>query len=241
MFRKRRDAPTTDRPVTTDSTVTATDGGPPSAARRGWYDPARGMTTLIAVAAAGLLVWLATQIDGKTTGGYWGEYGILAGAGLVLALSQLLGGWTKFGMPRLSPSVFLLAFIPTLIVVGWIAIFHQPHGNWWRGHIVGWSGDLSVAGFIQDMGEMLPVLSLGLGLVFGYTFDTTGTRRRAVARRETAVTRPTPVPADRAATDEPLTSERGVVTQQPEDSRLATTPAGYETPSPSPQRAEPEE
>lgn len=233
MLRNRREARARDRTLTGD-------GGPPPAAARRWYDPTRGMATLIAVAAAGLLVWLATQIDDKMTGGYWAEYGILAGAGLVLALSQIVGGWTKFGMPRLSPSVFLLAFIPSLIVVGWITIFHQPQGNWFRGHIVNWSGDLGIGGFVQDMGELLPALALGLGLVFGYTFDTTGPRRAATTR-DTGVTTPAPAPVDRAATEEPLSAERGVVTQHPDDTRLATTPAGHETPAPPQQRREPEE
>ena len=60
------------------------------------------------------------DIGDNTTGGYWAVYGILAGAGLVMALSQLLGGWTKWGRPTFSPTVFLLAFVPTAIAVGWI-------------------------------------------------------------------------------------------------------------------------
>src|SRR5438445_2892083 len=85
MFRKRTDTPADDR-------MAAADGGPPTVAERPWYGPTRAMATLIGVAGAGFLIWLATQISDKTTGGYWAEYGIIAGAGLALALSQLLGG-----------------------------------------------------------------------------------------------------------------------------------------------------
>ena len=66
------------------------------------YGLTRATTTLIAAGVAGLLVWIATQISDSSNGGFWAVYGLIAGAGLVMALSQLLGGWTKWGMPRLS-------------------------------------------------------------------------------------------------------------------------------------------
>jgi len=184
------------------------------------------MATLIGVAVAGFLIWLATQISDQTTGGYWAEYGIVAGAGLVLALSQLLGGWTKFGLPRLSASVLLLAFIPALVAVGWITIFHQPHGNWFRSHVVSWSGDIGIDGFVRDMKEMLPVLTLGLGVVFGFSLDTTGPRR---IRRPANVhaTRPATATVDRKATDEPLTAERGTAAS---DRKAVTTASQRTTP-----------
>jgi hypothetical protein len=178
---------------------------------RAWYGPTRATMTLLGVAVAGFLVWLATQVNSRATGGYWAAYGIVAGAGIVLALSQLLGGWTKFGLPRLSGSVLLFAFLPTLIVVGWIAVFHQPSGGWFRNHAIAWSGDLGIDGFVRDMGELLSVLALGLGVVFGYCFDTTGPRQVALAKRDAAVTEPTPVAVDRAATDAPVTAEWGTV------------------------------
>ena len=56
------------------------------------YDFNRGLATLIGAAIAGGLIWVAGMyIDDKTTGGYWAVYGIIAGAGLVMALSQLVG------------------------------------------------------------------------------------------------------------------------------------------------------
>ena len=79
------------------------------------YGLTRGTVTLIGAAGAGLLVWIATQVSDTSTGGYWAVYGLIAAAGLVMAFSQLLGGWTKWGLPRLSINVFLIAFIPTLL------------------------------------------------------------------------------------------------------------------------------
>src|SRR5919201_1100608 len=152
----------------------------------------RGPVTFLAAGAAGLLVWLATQIDDKSTGGYWAVYGLLAGAGLVMALSQLIGGWTKWGRPRFSVMVFLIAFVPALICVGWIALASQPHGNWFQGHIRAWSGDIHVRGLVSDLKEYLSALAFGLGLVFGLTLDTAAP---AEAPADTAPTRERAVPA----------------------------------------------
>src|SRR5213078_5402486 len=116
-------------------------------------------------------------------------YGIIAGAGLVMALSQLLGGWTKWGWPRLSANVLLLAFIPTLIAAGWVVVAHQPHPNWFRNHVLNWSDDIGILGLVRDLTEYVAVLAFGIGLVFGFSFDTSGPttygpfgrRRRAAA------------------------------------------------------------
>ena len=80
--------------------------------RYGLYDLTRGLTTLLAAGVAGLLLWSATQVGQQTTGRFWAEMGIVAGAGLVMALSQVLGGWTKGLQLRLSPGTFLLGFVP---------------------------------------------------------------------------------------------------------------------------------
>jgi len=88
--------------------------------RYGLYDMTRGLTTALAAALAGLLLWTATQVGQQTTPRFWAEMGIVAGAGLVIALSQVLGGWTKGLQLRLSPGTFLLGFVPVLVCVGWI-------------------------------------------------------------------------------------------------------------------------
>jgi hypothetical protein len=153
------------------------------------YGLTRGMVTLLGAAAAGFLVWLATQIGEGTNGGYWAVYGLIAAAGLTMALSQLLGGWTKWGWPRLSANVFLLGFIPVLVAAGWVLLATQPDANWLRDHIRGWSDDIGIQGLVADLGEYVSVLAFGIGLVFGFTFDTSGPaelgpfgrRRRAAA------------------------------------------------------------
>jgi hypothetical protein len=134
----------------------------------------RGVFTLVGAAAAGLLIWIATQIDQGTTGGYWSVQGIIAGAGLTMALSQLFGGWTKWGVPRVSGRVFLIGFLPVLVCVGWVLLAGQPSANWFQEHITDWSGSLSIDGLVDDLRTYLGVLAFGLGLVFGFTFDTTG-------------------------------------------------------------------
>jgi hypothetical protein len=187
------------------------------------YGLTRGLVTLLAAGVAGLLIWLSTQIGDESTGGYWAVYGLIAAAGLVMALSQLLGGWTKGGMPRLSANVFLLAFIPVLIAAGWVVVAHQPHPNWARNHVMSWSGDIGILGVVRDLAEYVSVLAFGIGLVFGYSFDTTpretretvgpGRRRAAVAPESSTDgvvhTRDdgTPVPTrDRTADGTPVTT-----------------------------------
>ena len=138
------------------------------------YGLTRGAVTLLAAGVAGLLIWISTQINDGSTGGYWAVYGLIAAAGLTMALSQLLGGWTKWGLPRLSANVLLLVFIPTLIAAGWVVVGHQPHGNWFRNHVLDWSSDIGILGVVRDFAEYVAVLAFGIGLVFGFSFDTAG-------------------------------------------------------------------
>ena len=49
------------------------------------YGLTRGTVTLLGAAVAGLLIWLATQINDHSTGGYWAVYGLIAAAGLTMA------------------------------------------------------------------------------------------------------------------------------------------------------------
>jgi hypothetical protein len=169
------------------------------------YGLTRASSTLIAAGVAGLLIWIATTINDHSTGGYWAVSGLLAGAGLVMALFQLLGGWTKWGVPRFSATVLLVAFIPVLIAAGWIIVAHQPHGNWARHHALSWSSGIHIRGLVDDLTSYVSVLAFGIGLVFGYSFDTTGPRKPTVAVDEgqDVVT-----PADLPASDEPLTRQR---------------------------------
>jgi hypothetical protein len=147
---------------------------------RGWGSPplVRALFTLIGVAVAGLLIWLAQTFDLTGTNGFWAAMGLIAGAGLVLGLSQLFGGWTKWGLPVMSPGVFLFAFIPTAIVVGWVLLATQPQGGWQQDRFINWSGDLGITNFVNDLGTLPAALAMGLGIVFAFTFDTTGPRTR---------------------------------------------------------------
>ncbi len=193
------------------------------------YGLTRATTTLVFSAAAGLLIWLATQISNDHVGGYWARVGLVAGAGLLMALSQLLGGWTKWGLPRLSIAVFITAFIPVAIVSLWIILAGEPGSGWFHNHVMAWSRDIHVSGVVTDLLYYIPVMAFGTGLVFGFAFDTTGPvvrdrdvvadRQRRVApvdngrrglfgRRRTV----TPTKTDGRAADEPMTAERDAVT-----------------------------
>ncbi len=142
----------------------------------------RALFTLAGVATAGFLLWLAQLWDLDGTNGFWVAMGIVAAAGAVLGFSQLFGGWTKWGWPTMSPSVFLFGFLPTLIVGGAILLARQPEGGWQQGRFDGWISDLGAAGFADSLIPFLPVIAAIIGLVFSFSFDTTGPRTHLVDR-----------------------------------------------------------
>lgn len=173
------------------------------------YGLTRGTMTLIGAAAAGLLLWIASQTDADGLGGYWAYVGLLAGAGLVMALSQLLGGWTKWGWPRLTTTVFLLGFLPALIAGGLVLLHAQPENAFGQA----WAADLGLESLAEDMTAVLPALAFGLGLLFGFTFDTTGPRRvervEDVERRDVRAPDYAGVaPVHGRTADEPVAAER---------------------------------
>ena len=192
------------------------------------YGLTRATTTLVFSAGAGLLIWFATQISNDNIGGYWARVGLVAGAGLLMALSQLLGGWTKWGWPRLSIAVLITAFIPVAIVSLWIILAGEPGSGWFHNHVMSWSRGIHVSGLVTDFLYYIPVLAFGTGLVFGFSFDTTGPvvrdrdvivdrdreaapvdgRRGLFGRRRTV----TPTTTDGQAADEPMTAEREATT-----------------------------
>ena len=160
------------------------------------YGLTRATITLIGAAVAGFLLWLAGQFSADELGDYWVWIGLFAAAGLAMALSQLLGGWTKWGWPRISGAVFLLGFLPALIVGGLVLLARQPDEDAWG---AGWADDLGVGGLAEDLSSALPAIAFALGLLFGFTFDTTGPRERrhVVAGRDerTVVRRDADAPA----------------------------------------------
>ena len=172
----------------------------------------RAFSTLVGLAAAGALLWAAAQVGRDSTGGYWAAYGIVAAAGVVLALSQLRG---RGGNPG---AMLMLGFLPVLVVAGWVLVGMEPHGNWFRNHVLAWSGDIGVRDVVRDVGTWLGVLALAIGYTLGAALEP-APRRRVV-------------PAyDAAAADEPLAAERREVVDEPVTTRrpVATEPVGRDT------------
>jgi hypothetical protein len=206
--------------------------------RYGLYDATRGLMTALAVGVAGLLLWAAAQVGQQSSARFWEEMGIVAAAGLVLALLPAMGGWTGGLQLRVSPGTFLLGFVPTLVVVGWILMATQPRHGWHEGTLVSWSHNLGIMGVVQALGLWHGVLAFGFGAVLGMSLDTVPAaapaeqvvvdrRRDRVARTEPMAT-PRPSwrrrrPAtDTASADEPLTAEREAAAR----SRPRTAPVG---------------
>jgi hypothetical protein len=163
----------------------------------------RAASTLLGAGIAGFLLWLAAQIGRHSVGGYWAAYGIVAGAGIVLALSQLRG---RGGHP---PGMLVGVFVPVLIVAGWVLLAKQPHPNWFRNHVLAWSGDIGIRDVVNDVGTWLGVLALGIGFTLGASLEPFG-RRRAVVAPATVPVATTPA-YDPAASDAPTTAEQAEV------------------------------
>ena len=140
----------------------------------------RGAMTLVGVAVAGFLIWFgASALPGEgdaSLGEFWWAAGLIAAAGLTMALSQLLGGWTKWGSPRISGNVFLLGFLPALIAGGWIVAAGEPSDHWLGSHVRSWSDDIGLESLVGDLTKAWPALAFGVGLAFGLAFETTGPR-----------------------------------------------------------------
>jgi hypothetical protein len=171
--------------------------------RYGLYDATRGLTIACAAGVAGLLLWVATLVGTQSAGRFWAATGIVAGAGLLLALSQVVGGWTNGLRVRLSPATFGGAFLPVLVCVGWILLASQPGHGWEEGRIASWSQSIGLAGLIHDLALWHGVLAFGFGLVLGFAVDTVPA---AIVEQVLPLREPA---AATAPADEPLTAERG--------------------------------
>jgi hypothetical protein len=166
------------------------------------YGLTRGIATLLGVAVAGVLIWLAADafdqgaiFEENDVERYWSVVGVLAAAGLVMALSQLLGGWTKWGRPRISAGVFLLGFVPALIAGGWVLIYLHPGDHSLADNVRDWSDDLGIENLIEDLTIFFPAIAFALGLVLGLAFDTTGPRVVSTEAERTTASRREPVPS----------------------------------------------
>ena len=112
-----------------------------------------------------------------TSGGRWV---FLACAGLALGLAQLFGGWTKWGWPTLSPRCSSSASSRLSIVGGWILLAKQPRGRCGAEplrRLDRRSGHQR----LRERPRSLPGRrsALIIGLVFAFSFDTTGPRTRS--------------------------------------------------------------
>jgi hypothetical protein len=171
----------------------------------GMYDASRGLTLALAAALAGLALWGATEVGTQTTGRFWIAMAIVAAAGLVMALANHVGTWTKGLRMRISPSTFVIAFLPVLVCVGWILVATQPGAGWQEGRLDHWSNSIGILGLVKSLALWHGVLAFGLGLVLGLCFDGVP----APALEEAPVyAGSAPMAVRPTAADEPVTAER---------------------------------
>jgi hypothetical protein len=166
------------------------------------YDITRGLVTAFSAGVAGGLVWIASAYVGRdSVGRFWASLGIIAGAGIVMALSQLAGGWTKGSRLRFAPGFFVAAVVPVLVVVGWTALATQPLGGWEQGSFASWSRSAGILDVVTNLGVFDWVLAFGFGLVLALSLDTRVAPAPASVWHEE-------LPEEHSLADEPLVRER---------------------------------
>ena len=158
----------------------------------GMYDVTRGLTLALAAGLAGLGLGGAAQVGMGTTGRFWIAMAIVAAAGFVLALAMHVGTWTKGLRLRVSPTTFVVAFLPVLVCVGWILLASQPGGGVGEGRIDSWSSSLGILGVVHSLGLWSGVLAFGFGVMLALSLDGV----------------PEPAPVDPVVADEPVAAER---------------------------------
>ena len=203
--------------------------------RYGLYDATRGLMTALAAGVAGLLLYLATRVGQQSTARFWEEMGLVAAAGLVLVLLPALGHGMKGLRLRLSPGTFLLGFVPTAIVAGWILLATQPGHGWHEGTLVSWSHSLGVYGLVHDLGLWHGVLAFGIGAVLGMSLDAIPVPEpvvepatRAVPVDDTTTTGPRwrrRTTTEPVAADDPLTAEEREAAVRREPHTVTVGPA----------------
>ena len=206
--------------------------------RYGLYDATRGLMTALAAGVAGLLLYLATRVGQQSTARFWEEMGLVAAAGLVLVLLPALGHGMKGLRLRLSPGTFLLGFVPTAIVAGWILLATQPGHGWHEGTLVSWSHSLGLYGLVHALGLWHGVLAFGFGAVLGLSLDAIPVVEPVVTEpvvaaqaRTVPVSETTTGPRWRrrstepVAADEPLTAEQREAAATAEPHTVTVGPA----------------
>jgi len=171
----------------------------------GTYDASRGLTLALAAALAGLGLWGASQIGTQTTDRFWLAMAIVGGAGLLISLANHVGTWTKGLRLRMSPSTFVLAFLPTLVCVGWILVATQPGSGWQEGRVDSWSNSIGILGLVKSIALWHGALAFGFGLMLGLSFD--GVPAPAAEIEQPANAGPMAAREPRTA-DEPVAAER---------------------------------
>ena len=71
----------------------------------------------------------------------------------------------------MSPGTFALAFLPVLVVVGWILVANQPGNGWQEGRLDSWSNSIGILGVVHSIGLWHGVLAFAFGLMLGLSLD----------------------------------------------------------------------
>ena len=112
------------------------------------------------------------QVGTQTTGRFWLSMAVVAGAGLLIALANHVGTWTKGLRLRMSPGTFVLAFLPASSSA-WAGSCSRTSRatGWQEGRIDSWSSSIGILGVVHSVGLWHGVLAFGFGLMLGLSLD----------------------------------------------------------------------
>jgi hypothetical protein len=154
---------------------------------------------------------------------------VVAGAGLLIALANHVGTWTKGLRLRMSPGTFALAFLPVMIVGGWILVASQPGNGWQEGRLDSWSNSAGILGVVHSIGLWHGVIAFTIGLMLGLSFD--GVPAPVEEEAVPTYGRTAPAADEPVAAERRYAARRGSVTPPTSTSSEETTQTQTRVPS----------
>jgi hypothetical protein len=109
-----------------------------------------------------------------------------------------VGTSTKGLRLHVSPTTFIVAFLPVLVCVGWILLANQPGSGLGEGRINAWSASLGILGGVHSLGLWSAVLAFGVGVILALSLDGV----------------PEPAPVDPVVADEPDAADEPVAAER---------------------------
>ena len=142
------------------------------------YGLTRGVTTLIGVAVAGGMIWLASWMGPRdSVSDYWIAMEIRRGRRTRARRLPAARRLDEYSMPRISRPSCCWASSRRWSRAEWVLVAAQPGTNG-RGARSATGRTIGISDVVADVTPIVGAVALGLGVVAGFVFDTAGPRVR---------------------------------------------------------------